>query len=51
MFSKFPHKLEDDIKLFAGPAERHALATVLKQNIAISNVEVFIDELQDAILD
>ena len=51
MFSKFKHKRYDDIKLFANFMERHALATVLKQNTEISNAEVFIDELQDAILD
>lgn len=50
MFSKFPHKLEDDIKLFAGPAERHALATVLKQKADIYNAEIFIDRLHYAVL-
>ena len=50
MFSKFKHKC-DDIKLFANFMERHALATVLKEKTNISNAEVFIDELQAAILD
>lgn len=53
MFSKFEYDPpgNDDIMLCAGPKERQALVTVLKQNTEIPDAELFIYELNDAALD
>ncbi len=51
MFSKFEHDPPNitDIVLCAGPKERQALATVLKQQTSISDVDDFIDELHESL--